>query len=46
MSRGITIEDDVWIGSNAKLLPGITIGKASVVGAGSIVIEVSGFLSD
>jgi len=33
----ITIEDDVWIGANAVILPGVTIGKHSVVAAGSIV---------
>lgn len=33
----ITIEDNVWIGGGAILLPGVTIGKGSVVGAGSVV---------
>lgn len=33
----VTIEDDVWIGANAVILPGVTIGKHSVVAAGSIV---------
>lgn len=33
----VTIEDDVWVGANAVILPGITIGKHSVIGAGSIV---------
>lgn len=33
----ITIEDDVWIGANVVILPNVTIGKGSVIGAGSIV---------
>lgn len=33
----VTIEDDVWIGANAVVLPGVTVGTHSVVAAGSIV---------
>ncbi|WP_305768909.1 sugar O-acetyltransferase [Candidatus Epulonipiscium viviparus] len=33
----ITIEDNVWIGANVTILPGVTIGKNSVIGAGSVV---------
>ncbi|WP_302566985.1 acyltransferase [Culturomica massiliensis] len=33
----VTIEDDVWIGANAVILAGITIGKHAVVAAGSVV---------
>lgn len=33
----ITIEDDVWIGANAIVLKGVTIGARSVIGAGSVV---------
>lgn len=39
--RGITIEQDCWIGGGATILPGRTIGKGSTVGAGSIVTKVS-----
>lgn len=35
----IVIEDDVWIGGNATVLPGVTIGKGSVIGAGSVVTK-------
>ncbi|SOD59021.1 transferase hexapeptide (six repeat-containing protein) [Streptomyces zhaozhouensis] len=35
--RGITIGDDVWIGSNAVLLDGITVGSGAVIGAGAVV---------
>ena len=34
-----TIEDDVWIGRNAIIMPNITIGEGSVVGAGSVVTK-------
>ena len=39
--KPVVIEDDVWIGANAIILPGVTIGKGSTVGAGSIVTKVS-----
>ena len=35
----IIIEDDVWIGAGAIILTGITIGKGSVIGAGSVVTK-------
>jgi acetyltransferase-like isoleucine patch superfamily enzyme len=33
----VVIEDGVWIGARAIVLPGVTVGRKSVVGAGSIV---------
>ena len=33
----VVIEDDVWIGANAVILPGVTLGKHCVVAAGSVV---------
>jgi acetyltransferase-like isoleucine patch superfamily enzyme len=33
----VVIEDDVWIGANAVILPGVTIGCHSVVAAGAVV---------
>ena len=33
----IIIEDNVWIGANCVILPDVTIGSGSVIGAGSIV---------
>ena len=36
-SSPIMIEDDVWIGMNAVILKGVTIGKGAVVGACSVV---------
>jgi acetyltransferase-like isoleucine patch superfamily enzyme len=35
----VTIEDHVWIGSRAMILPGITVGRGAVVAAGSIVTK-------
>ena len=36
---GITIEDDVWLGSNVTVVDGVTIGKGSIVGAGAVVTK-------
>jgi acetyltransferase-like isoleucine patch superfamily enzyme len=36
-AKGITIEDDVWIGANVKVIDGVTIKKGSIIGAGSFV---------
>lgn len=36
---GVLIEDDVWIGANSVILPGVTIGKGAVIGAGSVVTK-------
>lgn len=33
----VVIEDNVWIGSHCIVLPGVSIGRNSVIGAGSIV---------
>lgn len=33
----VTIEDNVWIGMNALILKGVTIGRNSIIGAGSVV---------
>lgn len=38
-TKPIIIEDDVWIGFNSIILKGVTIGKASIVSAGSVVTE-------
>ena len=35
----IIIKDDAWIGSNAIILPNITIGEKAIVGAGSVVTK-------
>ena len=38
-SRPVTIADNVWIGGRSIILPGITVGTDSVVGAGSVVTK-------
>ena len=35
----VRIHDRVWIGAGAIVLPGVTIGEGSVVGAGSVVTK-------
>ncbi len=36
-SEPIVIEDGVWLGANVTVLPGVTIGKKALVGAGAVV---------
>ena len=36
-SKGIVIEDDVWVGANSVVLDGVKIGKGAIIAAGSIV---------
>ncbi len=38
-SRLVTIENDVWIGHNASIMPGVTIGNGAVIGTGSVVTK-------
>ena len=35
----IIFEDDVWIGANAIILSGVTIGEGAIIGAGSVVTK-------
>ncbi|CDI46490.1 sugar O-acetyltransferase [Lactococcus lactis] len=35
----ITVEDNVWIGGSATILPGVTIGKNSIIAAGAVVTK-------
>jgi len=36
-TKQVVINDDVWIGANAVILPGVTIGRHAVVAAGAVV---------
>jgi acetyltransferase-like isoleucine patch superfamily enzyme len=36
---GVRIEDKVWIGFNASVLKGVTVGEGAIVGAGSVVTK-------
>ena len=38
-TRPVVIGDDVWIGANAVILPGVTIGHHAVVAAGAVVTK-------
>ena len=38
-NKPIVIEDGVWLGAGVTVLPGVTIGRDSVVGAGSLVTK-------
>jgi acetyltransferase-like isoleucine patch superfamily enzyme len=37
--KDVIIEDDVWLGANVVVLPGVRIGKGAIVGAGSVVTK-------
>lgn len=38
-SKPVIIKDNVWIGANSIILPGVTIGNGSVISANSVVIK-------
>lgn len=38
-SAPVIIEDDVWIGFNATILKGVTIGRGSIIQPGSVVLK-------
>lgn len=35
--KDVVVEEDVWIGARSVLLNGVTIGRGSIIGAGSVV---------
>lgn len=35
----IIVEDEVWIGANTTILQGVTLGRCSMIGAGSLVLS-------
>jgi acetyltransferase-like isoleucine patch superfamily enzyme len=37
--KEVIIKDDAWVGANAIILKGVTIGKAAIVAAGSVVLH-------
>lgn len=37
VSKEILVEDEAWICANVTILPGVKIGRCSVIGAGSVV---------
>jgi acetyltransferase-like isoleucine patch superfamily enzyme len=38
-AEGITIEDDVWLGSNTVVTDGVRVGRGAVVAAGAVVVR-------
>lgn len=38
-SKSVKIDDYVWIGTRAMIMPGVTIGKGAVIAAGSVVTK-------
>lgn len=39
IAKEVIIDDDVWIGLGAIIMPGVKIGKGAVIGAGSVVTK-------
>lgn len=39
VAKPVTIEDKVWVGGGAIILPGVNIGEGAVIGAGSVVTK-------
>lgn len=37
--ESIVVEDDVWLAASVKVLPGVTIGRGSVVASGAVVTK-------
>ena len=37
--NNVTINDDVWIGRNVIVMPGVKVGKGCIIGAGSILTK-------
>jgi len=43
--KKVIVEDDVWIGRNVIIMPGVRIGKGSILGAGAVVTKNVGAYS-
>ncbi len=37
--KKVSISDDVWIGANCTILPGVSVGQGAVIAAGSVVTK-------
>jgi acetyltransferase-like isoleucine patch superfamily enzyme len=37
--KGVTIEDNVWLGADVKVTDGVTVGRDSILGAGAVVTQ-------
>ncbi|WP_462354514.1 DapH/DapD/GlmU-related protein [Alistipes timonensis] len=38
-TKQVTICSDVWVGARVIILPGVTIGKGAIIGAGAVVAK-------
>ena len=38
-SKSVIIKDNVWLGEHVSVLPGVTIGENSIIGANSVVTK-------
>jgi acetyltransferase-like isoleucine patch superfamily enzyme len=36
-ARPVVLEDDVWVGAKANIMPGVRIGKGAIIGTGAVV---------
>lgn len=39
IKKSITIEENVWLGANVSILPGVTVGSGAIVGMSSVVTK-------
>jgi len=39
IKKPVVIEDNVWIGARASIIPGVTVGEGAVIGLGSVVTK-------
>lgn len=39
IGKDVIIKDGAWIGYNASIMPGVTVGQKAIVAAGSVVIR-------
>jgi maltose O-acetyltransferase len=39
VTRPVIVEDDAWLSAHVSIMPGVTIGRGAVVGAGSVVTK-------
>lgn len=37
IAKDVVIEDNVWIGANVNIIPGVLIGEGSIIGMGTVV---------
>lgn len=37
--RSVVLEDNVWIGANVTIMPGVTVGKNAVIAGGAVVTK-------